>query len=269
MLNLKANIWDDEGLSVLLTCLLHFCSLAYFLLLSKLYKQHNNINYREFYSGIGPFLGPQKDIITCFYVSALPISVLVCVTTLIFKHAHFELICINFLELVGNIFFAKSLSGTSCYSRCFKCIKTRTDTYAHTHAHTTENDSSHNLCINEFTSDCFRMFYQVLFICDHVHIWQYRYSYDPMSAWLCMNVYESGSVWWGQDINLLILFCLPPAAFFNLSHSLSPFSSPIPFSLRDFFSVFFFKQQKKLFHSLYYFFTFFPSYLTFLTDTIE
>lgn len=135
MLNLKANIWDDEGLSLLLTCLLHFCSLEYFLLLSKLYKQHNNINYREFYSGIRPFLGPQKDVITCFYVSALPISVLVCVTTLIFKHAHFELICINFLELVGNIFFAKSLSGTSCYSRCFKCIKTRTDTYAHTRAH--------------------------------------------------------------------------------------------------------------------------------------
>lgn len=135
MLNLKANIWDDEGLSLLLTCLLHVCSLEYFLLLSKLYKQHNNINYREFYSGIRPFLGPQKDVITCFYVSALPISVLVCVTTLIFKHAHFELICINFLELVGNIFFAKSLSGTSCYSRCFKCIKTRTDTYAHTRAH--------------------------------------------------------------------------------------------------------------------------------------
>lgn len=203
----------------------------------------------------------------------LPISVLMCVTTLIFKHAHFELICINFLELIGNIFLPKVflvLHATVGVSKIHKCIKTRTDTYAHTHAHTTENDSSHNLCINEFTSDCFRMFYQVLFICDHVHIWQYRYSYDPMSAWLCMNVYESGSVWWGQDINLLILFCLSPAAFFNLSHSLSPFSSPIPFSLRHFFSVFFFKQQqKKFFHSLYYFFTFFPSYLTFLTDTIE
>lgn len=237
MLNLKANIWDDEGLSVLLTCLLHFCSLAYFLLLSKLYKQHNNINYREFYSGIGPFLGPQKDIITCFYVSALPISILVCVTTLIFKHAHFELICINFLELVGNIFFAKSLSGTSCYSRCFKCIKTRTDTYAHTHAHTTENDSSHNLCINEFTSDCFRMFYQVLFICDHVHIWQYRYSYDPMSAWLCMNVYESGSVWAGYKSADTVLFAS--------SSLLQPFSQSLtllftyPIFVKRFFLCFF------------------------------
>lgn len=148
------------------------------------------------------------------------------------------------LERISNIFLPKVflvLHATVGVSKIHKCIKTCTHTYAHTHtrAHTTENDSSHNLCINEFTSDCFRMFYQVLFICDHVHIWQYRYSYDPMSACLCMNVYESGSVWWGQDINLLILFCLPSAAFFNLSHSLSPFSSPIPFSLRHFFCVFF------------------------------
>lgn len=128
MLNLKANIWDDEGLSLLLTCLLHFCSLAYFLLLSKLYNQHNNINYREFYSGIG------RTSLHVFMYRLLPISVLMCVTTLIFEHAHFELICINLLELISNIFLPKVflvLHATVGVSKIHKCIKTRTDTYAH------------------------------------------------------------------------------------------------------------------------------------------
>lgn len=251
MLNLKANIWDDEGLSLLLTCLLHFCSLAYFLLLSKLYKQHNNINYRDFYSGIGPFLGPQKDVFTCFYVSASSnISTHVCDHTHLWTCSFWAYLhklfgtCWQYFFLPKVFLVLHATVGVSNASK-------HAQTHMHTHAHTTENDSSHNLCINEFTSDCFRMFYQVLFICDHVHIWQYRYSYDPMSAWLCMNVYESGSAWWGQDINLLILFCLPPAAFFNLSHSLSPFSSPIPFSLRDFFSVFFLNNNKKFFFILF------------------
>lgn len=191
MLNLKANIWDDEGLSVLLTCLLHFCSLAYFLLLSKLYKQHNNINYREFYSGIGPFLGPQKDIITCFYVSALPISVLVCVTTLIFKHAHFELICINFLELVGNIFFAKSLSGTSCYSRCFKCIKTRTDTYAHTHMHTRQKMIPVTIYASmnslQIVSECFIRFFSFVTMCISDSIGIHMILCLLGCVWMCMS----------------------------------------------------------------------------------
>lgn len=186
MLNLKANIWDDEGLSVLLTCLLHFCSLAYFLLLSKLYKQHNNINYREFYSGIGPFLGPQKDIITC-----LPISVLVCVTTLIFKHAHFELICINFLELVGNIFFAKSLSGTSCYSRCFKCIKTRTDTYAHTHTHTRQKMIPVTIYASmnslQIVSECFIRFFSFVTMCISDSIGIHMILCLLGCVWMCMS----------------------------------------------------------------------------------
>lgn len=180
----------------------------------------------------------------------LPISVLMCVTTLIFEHAHFELICINFLELVGNIFFVKSLSGTSCYSRCFKDTQMHQNTRRHICTHTRTHDRKWFQSQSMHQWIHFRLFQNVL-SGDHVHIWQYRYSYDPMSAWLCMNVYESGSAWWGQDINLLILFCLPPAAFFNLSHSLSPFSSPIPFSLRDFFSVFFLNNNKKIFFILF------------------
>lgn len=183
MLNLKANIWDDEGLSVLLTCLLHFCSLVYFLLLSKLYKQHNNINYREFYSGIGPFLGPQKDVITCFYVSALPISVLMCVTTLIFKHAHFELICINFLELVGNIFFAKSLSGTSCYSRCFKCIKTRT----HTRQKMIPVTIYASMNSLQIVSECFIRFFSFVTMCISDSIGIHMILCLLGCVWMCMS----------------------------------------------------------------------------------
>ena len=42
-----------------------------------------------------------------------------------------------------------------------------------------------------------------------------------VSDCMCMNVFVSGIVRWGQGINLLILFCSHSTASLNLSHSLS------------------------------------------------
>lgn len=191
MLNLKANIWDDEGLSLLLTCLLHFFSLAYFLLLSKLYKQHNNINYRDFYSGIGPFLGPQKDVFTCFYVSASShISTRVCHHTHLWTCSFWAYLhklfgtCWQYFFLPKVFLVLHATVGVSNASK-------HAQTHMHTHTHTRQKMIPVTIYASmnslQIVSECFIRFFSFVTMCISDSIGIHMILCLLGCVWMCMS----------------------------------------------------------------------------------